>query len=65
MFARTDHELAPWNIIEAEQKRFGRLRVLEVLNRRIEEGMVRWGHPVPPVDELAPPAPAEVPAAAG
>ena len=24
MFERTDHELAPWDIVEAEQKRFGR-----------------------------------------
>ena len=53
MFERTDHELAPWDIIEAEQKRFGRIRVLEALNARIEQGMARWGHPVPPPEELA------------
>jgi polyphosphate kinase 2 (PPK2 family) len=53
MFERTDHELAPWDIIEAEQKRFGRIRVMETLNARIEQGMLRWGHPVPPVEELA------------
>lgn len=47
VFARTDHELAPWNIVPAEQKRYGRVHVLETLNQRIEEGMRRWGTPIP------------------
>jgi polyphosphate kinase 2 (PPK2 family) len=47
MFARTDHELAPWNLIGANQKRHARVAVLEVLNQRIEEGMRRWGTTVP------------------
>ncbi len=47
MFARTDHELAPWNTIGANQKRYTRVTVLETLNQRIEEGMTRWGTPVP------------------
>jgi polyphosphate kinase 2 (PPK2 family) len=53
MFQRTDHELAPWDVIEADQKRFGRIRVLEVLTSRIEQGMERWGASVPPPEELA------------
>jgi polyphosphate kinase 2 (PPK2 family) len=52
MFARTDHPLAPWNVIPAEQKRFGRIAVLEALNLRIEEGMKRVGMPVPSLSDL-------------
>lgn len=52
MFRRTDHSLAPWDIIPAEQKRFARVAVIERLNRRIEEGMERVGMPVPPISEL-------------
>ena len=52
VFRRTDHELAPWDLIEAEQKRFARVRVVEVVNHRIEQGMRRWGHPVPAIEEL-------------
>ncbi len=52
MFERTDHHLAPWNLIAAEQKRFARVRVMEVLNERVEQGMQRWGFPVPSPDEL-------------
>jgi len=52
MFAKTDHELAPWDIISGEQKRHARLRVLEVLNERVEAGMRRWGTPVPSIDDL-------------
>ena len=29
MFARTDHELAPWDVVSAEQKRYARIAVLE------------------------------------
>ena len=29
MFRRTDHPLAPWDVIPAEQKRFARIAVLE------------------------------------
>jgi polyphosphate kinase 2 (PPK2 family) len=42
MFRLTDHELAPWDLVEAEQKRFARVKVLEVLNQRIDEGIQRW-----------------------
>ncbi len=47
LFERTDHDLAPWDLIAAEQKRFARVQVLEVLTERIEAGMRRWGTPVP------------------
>lgn len=48
MFSRTDHKLAPWEVIPAEQKRFARIAVLETVIARIEEGLERWGFEVPP-----------------
>jgi polyphosphate kinase 2 (PPK2 family) len=52
MFRRTDHEFAHWDIIEGEQKRYARVKVLETVNRRIEDGMRRAGVAVPPMEEL-------------
>jgi polyphosphate kinase 2 (PPK2 family) len=54
MFQRTEHDLAPWDVIAAEQKRYARIAVIDTLNRRIEDGMRRWGLPVPHIDELGP-----------
>ncbi len=48
MLAYTDHELAPWDVIPAEQKRYGRVSVLQTVIARMEEGMRRWGLDVPP-----------------
>ena len=42
MLRLTDHDLAPWDLIEAEQKRYARVKVLETLNARIEQGIARW-----------------------
>lgn len=47
MFERTDHELAPWDLIGANNKRYARVAVIERLNERIEEGMARWGCSIP------------------
>lgn len=52
MFAKTSHGLAPWDVIAAEQKRFGRVAVLATLNHRIEEGMRRCGLEVPELSDL-------------
>lgn len=52
LFAKTDHELGPWDVIAAEQKRFGRIAVLKTLNDRIEQGLRRAGYPVPHIDDL-------------
>ena len=52
MFERTDHHLAPWDIISGEQKRHARVQVLAAAIKRVEQGMVRFGTPVPPPDEL-------------
>jgi len=55
MFERTNHRLAPWEIIGADQKRYARISVLETTIARVEEGMRRWGIDVPPhIDELDP-----------
>jgi polyphosphate kinase 2 (PPK2 family) len=43
MFAKTDHDLGPWDIIEAEDKRYARVKVIETVIARVEEGMRRMG----------------------
>ncbi len=52
MFERTDHELAPWDVLPGEQKRLARVLVLETAIQRVEQGMARWGMPVPAADDL-------------
>ena len=39
MLKRTDHEAAPWELIEAESKRYARVRVMETVIARVEAGM--------------------------
>ena len=39
MLERTDHKAAPWDPIEADSKRYARVRVMETVISRIEEGM--------------------------
>jgi polyphosphate kinase 2 (PPK2 family) len=53
VFARTDHVLAPWDLVAGEQKRYARVAVLERLNERIEAGMRRWGFDVPDREALS------------
>jgi AMP-polyphosphate phosphotransferase len=48
MFARTDHDLAPWDVIAADQKRYARVAAVETVVARIEEGMPRCGAELPP-----------------
>ena len=48
MLRLTDGPLAHWDVISAENKRFGRVQVIETVIRRMEEGMERWGVQVPP-----------------
>ena len=59
MFERTDHHLAPWDLISGEQKRFARVRVLETVIHRVEQGMARWGMAVPAMDDLDPANPSD------
>jgi polyphosphate kinase 2 (PPK2 family) len=48
MFERTDHDLAPWDLVSGEQKRHTRVTVLETIITRVEQGFRRWGWDVPP-----------------
>ena len=48
MLALTDQELSPWDVIPAEQKRYGRVAVLQTVIGRMEAGMARWGIECPP-----------------
>ena len=47
MLARTDRPHAHWDVIAGDSKRFARVSVIETAIRRIEEGMERYGFPVP------------------
>jgi polyphosphate kinase 2 (PPK2 family) len=51
MLERTDHEGARWHVIPAEQKKYGRIAVLETVIDQLERAMARQGLEVPePVD---------------
>jgi polyphosphate kinase 2 (PPK2 family) len=43
MFERTDHALGRWDLVEAENKRYARVKVIRTVIDRIEEGMRRHG----------------------
>jgi polyphosphate kinase 2 (PPK2 family) len=43
MLERTDHEAAPWELVEAEDKQFARVKVVETVIERIEAGMRTHG----------------------
>jgi hypothetical protein len=47
MLRLTCGPLAQWDVISAESKRNGRVEVIETVIRRMEQGMRRWGVPVP------------------
>jgi AMP-polyphosphate phosphotransferase len=47
MFERTDHTQARWQLVEAESKRYARVKVIETVNAEIERGMRERGFPVP------------------
>jgi polyphosphate kinase 2 (PPK2 family) len=48
MVERTSTDWAPWHLIEAESKRFARVKVVETVNAAIEAGMRRHGIDPPP-----------------
>jgi polyphosphate kinase 2 (PPK2 family) len=48
MLTLTDHELGPWDVISAEDKRYARVQVLETVIARLEAGMRRAGVEPPP-----------------
>lgn len=39
MLDRTDHEAAPWHLVEADSKKYARVKVVETTVERIEAGM--------------------------
>ena len=49
MLARTDQPSAPWILVEAESKRYARVRVVNAVIERIEQGMSGWGMEPPPL----------------
>jgi polyphosphate kinase 2 (PPK2 family) len=51
MLRLTCGPLAHWDVISGEHKRYGRVQVIETVIRRMEQGMRRWGVPVPSDDE--------------
>jgi polyphosphate kinase 2 (PPK2 family) len=53
MLRLTHGPLAPWDVISSENKRNGRVEVIETVIRHMEAGMERWGVPVPHGDEEA------------
>jgi polyphosphate kinase 2 (PPK2 family) len=53
MLARNDQPYARWNLIEAESKRYARVRVLETVIERMEQGMREAGMEPPPAPEIS------------
>jgi polyphosphate kinase 2 (PPK2 family) len=52
MLSRTDQPRAPWSLIEGDSKRYARVKVIETVIERIEQGMREWGvGPPPPLAE--------------
>jgi AMP-polyphosphate phosphotransferase len=47
MLTKTHTELAPWEVVPGENKRYARVRVIESVIARVEEGLVRAGIKVP------------------
>jgi polyphosphate kinase 2 (PPK2 family) len=51
MLARCDQPRAPWTLIPADDKRYARVKVVETVIERIEQGMREWGmEPPPPLE---------------
>jgi polyphosphate kinase 2 (PPK2 family) len=43
MLERTDHDAAPWDVVEAESKKYARVKVVETVIERVEAGMRAQG----------------------
>ncbi|MGE5764717.1 MAG: hypothetical protein ACM3ZF_12845, partial [Mycobacterium leprae] len=52
MLERTDHDAAPWHLVEAEDKRHARVKVVETFCEQIEEAMAARGLLIPPRSEV-------------
>jgi AMP-polyphosphate phosphotransferase len=49
MLVHTDREFAPWHLVEAENKKYARVKVVETVIDRIERGMRKRGIEPPAV----------------
>ena len=49
MFERTDHEHSRWHAVEADSKRYARVKVVETVIAEVEQGMRARGFEPPPV----------------
>jgi len=47
MLEYTDHQHAPWHVVEADSKRYARVKVIETVIEEIERGMAARGLEVP------------------
>src|SRR5690348_1343350 len=54
MLSRTDHPAAPWVLVEAEDKRWARVKVAESVVAAIEAGLTARNLPAPPVTPAQP-----------
>ena len=61
MLDRTDHAAAPWVLVEAEDKRWTRVKVVESVVRAIEAGLAARNLPVPPDSPASPGSPSPPP----
>jgi AMP-polyphosphate phosphotransferase len=52
MLARTDHELARWQLVEADSKRYARVKIIETVIREIEDGIRERGFELPATEEV-------------
>jgi polyphosphate kinase 2 (PPK2 family) len=48
MLERTEHAHAPWQLVEGDDKRYARVKVLETVIAEVERGMRERGFAVPP-----------------
>ena len=48
MLKRTEHEAAPWELVEAESKKYARVKVVETVIERVEAAMRAQGIEPPP-----------------
>ena len=48
MVERTDTSYAPWTVVEAEDKRFARVKVLQTVTGRVAKALLDNGLDVPP-----------------
>jgi polyphosphate kinase 2 (PPK2 family) len=47
MLERTEHAHAPWQLVEGDNKRYARVKVIETVIAEVERGMRERGFPVP------------------